>query len=234
MSDKAFEDLYAAALRASGSTGTATTDAERRRRLREIVWDAMRTYGHGARHEEEGVRRVWGVKFKGIPGVTLDGVDMIEIDKLPDAALRLGALWFAHLPLNAPPYLPNPTVADFHKKKATIYKAGDMGFGYRKTEVSSYFHQLRPYAQYPQAHEVLFLPKGARNPRHYYDTYKPSTIILEGWGHPDPAGIMTGATGGVSRRSFDPAWKNEFDNMIDAYVKSKGVKVLLDIRQGGE
>src|SRR3954469_19414270 len=64
MSDKAFEDLYAAALRASGSTGTPTTDAERRKRLREIVWDSMRTYGHGARHEEEGVRRVWGVKFK--------------------------------------------------------------------------------------------------------------------------------------------------------------------------
>jgi hypothetical protein len=220
-----FEADFQKALIASGSTGATLSDVEKRRRLREIIWEGMRTYGEGGRRTTpEGKRLVWGRRVG-------RGNDLVDLDDLTDAELREGALSVAHLPRGATPYVVHPKLGvDYKREKATLYRHAEMGFGYRKIEVSAFFHQVRPYAQYDHAHQLIYLPKGARIARQTFDTRDPSTIVLRGWGHPDPAGIMSGAKGGVGRMSFDPEWTREFDDMIDAYVAGHKVKVLLDLR----
>jgi hypothetical protein len=138
-----------------------------------------------------------------------------------------------------PFYAPKVTKDMLVKKKVTIYKKGD--FGHNSYEASAYFLQSRPWAQYDNAFEVTFLPKGAKNIRQYQETYHPSTVILEGWGHPSgkslvPMMRLTSSPGAevttsVSRHlSHSPEWGKEFGSAIDQYIKANKVKVILDLR----
>ncbi len=126
-------------------------------------------------------------------------------------------------------------------KKVTIYTRGVMGV--TKIEARSYLVEVGPYAQYTAAVSFAFVAKGQRNPRGTVQTFQPSLLILDGWGHPDPAGAFTPAEKSdsgamVSRGRFSacsPEWSREFDVMIATYVAAaaaggKPVSILADYR----
>jgi hypothetical protein len=66
-------------------------------------------------------------------------------------------------------------------------------------------------------------------------------VVLEGWGHMDPADPMTPWSSGsvegiVTRQSrhtmFSPEYKTEFNKMLTAYLESNPkAEVLLDLRE---
>lgn len=123
-----------------------------------------------------------------------------------------------------------------NKQKYTMYVRGR--FGYSKTEVTDIEADVVSYAQYKAAVRVTFLPKGARKRRSLTETYKPSIVVLEGWGHPDPGspfgeeesvgGVVTMTT---RYTSFDERYSEEFNTMIDAYIAKTGTVVVEDFRK---
>jgi hypothetical protein len=120
--------------------------------------------------------------------------------------------------------------------KVTIYVCG--GFGYTKVEATEFSSELGPCAQYKSAVKYQYKPKGKRKLLAYVQGYQPSLLVLDGWGHPDPASAMTtpvlsenGFMVSQSRHlSFDPAYAAEFSSMINAYIAEKGVTVVADYR----
>jgi len=121
--------------------------------------------------------------------------------------------------------------------RVTLYFMG--GLGYSKIEASSVSLALIAYAQYASAVEVKFVPKGARKERGFVQTFQPSLIVLDGWGHPDPDGIWDESTkregDGYSTvqakyRSCDPRWASDFGTKLAGYLESSGAHVLADYR----
>jgi len=126
---------------------------------------------------------------------------------------------------------------DLISRKVTLYFSGDMGLAVHKVEARAFFFQIGQYAQYPSAVEVAWIAKGQRLPRQTVQTYKPSMLILEGWGHPDPASMWgeESASGGVVTRAArfsacSSEWQSEFDTMIAAHIEASGAKVVVDFR----
>lgn len=123
------------------------------------------------------------------------------------------------------------------RQKITLYRRSMLG--YTKFECTKWGHAVRKYAQYESAVEVRFVPKRKRKPRYFMETSHPSTIILEGHGHPDPDsawGTPEVTENGTVVRSarhsgFSPEWDNEFNAKIDRYLAESGAKVLLDLRE---
>lgn len=124
------------------------------------------------------------------------------------------------------------------ERRVTIYLRGEMFANYHKVEASAYAVSIEPYAQYPAAVRCGFRPKGCRRARGIVQTFEPSLLVLHGWGHPDPAPMMTeyetqasGAEVRCSRfTSCSPEWKREFDAMIDRYLEGKRGLVVADYR----
>ncbi len=123
------------------------------------------------------------------------------------------------------------------ERKVTIYFRSEMFGNYLKIEARSYFTEIKPYAQYPSAVKFSWVPKGARSARAFIQTYRPSLLILDGHGHPDPAPMFGEEKdeGGVSARrsqhlSFSEEWDTEFNEMIRAHVVATKAKVLADFR----
>ncbi len=131
------------------------------------------------------------------------------------------------------------TIADepvFEAAAATIYHQG--GFGYTKLEAKKVAVFIGKYAQYPHAVQVLFIEKGKRKPKGFKDTHKPSTVILEGHGHPNApspfkkAEESNGFIVSASKHSmFAEEYGTEFDDTMDPYFAKDEVKVLSDYRQ---
>ena len=123
-------------------------------------------------------------------------------------------------------------------RKVTIYTGSDFGGTPLHLEAKEYHCGVRKWAQYNHAVELHWVPKGKRNIRGVVDTHDPlKTIILDGWSHPKgPSGYHPpeqhgGATVSMSKYlSFDPRYASDFNTFIDAYIKSKNVKVLADYR----
>ncbi len=130
--------------------------------------------------------------------------------------------------------------SDLIKKKVTIYKKSEIGMGHNAIEASAYYAQVRPYAQHQRAFQFVFIPKASRNMREFYETRYPSLLVLEGWGHPKADELVKlwntvseGPHVSVMKgrhMSFSSEWQNEFDQAIEAYAKTKKVKVLIDLR----
>lgn len=120
--------------------------------------------------------------------------------------------------------------------KVTVYVNG--AFGYSKVEATEFSSEIAPYAQYKAAVVFQYKPKGKRKPRGYVQSYEPSLLVLDGWGHPEPESAMTapersetGLLVSQSRHaSFDKAYATEFSAMIDAYIAEKKVTVVADFR----
>lgn len=124
--------------------------------------------------------------------------------------------------------------------KATIYKSGEMmGGAPRGIEVKSLNYAIAPYAQYPKALHMYFIPKGKVNPRHVVDSDSRSTVIVEGWGHPAELGATFHAPeqrGSVTVTrgrylSHDPRYASEASDFLKEYLKRTGAKVIVDVRR---
>lgn len=117
-------------------------------------------------------------------------------------------------------------VAHLIAQRVTIYVMNEFGFGAVRIECSRWFAEYMKWAQYDRALNVLFVPKGAKKVRGKVEGYKPYLLVLEGWGHPDTRASGDGTT---SFTSFHPAHMSNFDQMIDEYIATKGVKVLVSV-----
>lgn len=219
MSD--FEESFQKALKAAAGGGdTSKSTGAGRTKLEEAAWDRV-TVGHG-----EGARFV---DEQGKRHVHLGSKGMMLLSDASDADLRREL----QLPPGASVYIPKPNPdRDFHKEKATLYIQGEFGMSWHKKELTSWFVQKRPYAQYGQAIEMVFKPKGMQKLRRVFIT-SDKMILASGWGLPD-VGDMYGAEQssepGVSARmsrhmAFSPEWKSE----IAESLKKKGSKILVDL-----
>lgn len=121
-----------------------------------------------------------------------------------------------------------------NKTLVTIYSAGT--FGVEKIEATLVDFGTKPYAQYPSAPFVHYIPKGKRKPVGFIKGYNPYIVIVEGHNHIDPADAFTkpkvAESGLITRQSrftcFDDRYKTEFDSTLTEYIKDK--KVLMDVR----
>jgi len=123
-------------------------------------------------------------------------------------------------------------------RKVTLYFSGEMFGNYTKIEATAFDFEITNYAQYPSAVHAVFVPKRSRNVRGMWQTSHPSLVVLEGWGHPEPAPMMdepercegSGLMTSRSRfSSFDPRWAGEFRGMLATHVEKSGARVVLDL-----
>jgi hypothetical protein len=121
--------------------------------------------------------------------------------------------------------------------KVTIYSTSDFMGNVVKTEATLISISKKDYAQYKDCPQVTFLPKGKRKGGYCLRaTYDPYLLVIEGWGHPEPADLFnegvkseTGLTVKHSRyMSFDKGYKTDFDQVINEHLKT--CNVLLDCR----
>lgn len=125
--------------------------------------------------------------------------------------------------------------------KATLYFRGEFFGNINKVEVREVETFRAAYAQYPAAPHAVFVPKGKRTKRGVVQGYKPSLVILEGWGHVDPATFLgepeedkvVGLTVTKSRYSAcAPEWETEFNAALSAYLEANPqVVVVADYRE---
>ena len=128
----------------------------------------------------------------------------------------------------------NPTELKAHDK-VTIYKLG--AFGVKKYECRRAQIKVGKYAQYAAAVSVQMLLPRKRKWVGYVDTYKPSTLVLSGWGHPNPPSALTKpkdegffVTQKSRFSSFAPEYGEEFNTMIDGYIAGSDATVVADWR----
>jgi hypothetical protein len=81
-----------------------------------------------------------------------------------------------------------PAVLRF--EKVTLYLQGEFFGNFHRVECKWVEVTRRPYAQYPDALWLRFVPKGKRNPRGTVLAYDPHAVILEGWATPEPDGVF--------------------------------------------
>jgi hypothetical protein len=128
---------------------------------------------------------------------------------------------------------------DVHRaEKATLFVQGEFGMGFRKMEVRWIEWVDRPYAQHPHALHVTFVPKGARSERSFvHHGVSWPFLVVAGWNVPDltrgqfetlyetPDVVVQQGR----HRAFSPAWREELDAGLQAYV-SRGGRILVDGR----
>lgn len=123
-------------------------------------------------------------------------------------------------------------------KKVTIYVKGEFMGNFHKVEATAYLVELVPYAQYADAVRFVFKGKGKRLLRAAVQTFRPSLVVLEGWGHIDPPGMWGGKaveSAGVTLvqstyTSCDEGWNHDFNKLLTDYVAKSGAKILHDFR----
>lgn len=120
-------------------------------------------------------------------------------------------------------------VANIELAKATIYSQGNFGMSIRKVEARNVRVEIRPYAQWANAVQITFTPKGARNARELTETTHATAVILEGWGHAlSPDGVYAPGADRGRYRSCDSRWVSDFMNQLAAYVQATGAVVALN------
>jgi len=116
------------------------------------------------------------------------------------------------------------------RQLVTIYTLGEMFGGILRTEAYLLEHGTRPYAQYPAAPYVRYIPKGKRKERGFIQGFEPYLVIVEGVG-PQPDCWKVERQGDMEIRQskypcFDSRYRTEFDEIL---AKS-GAKILADYR----
>jgi hypothetical protein len=111
-------------------------------------------------------------------------------------------------------------------KKITIYTRNEMMGNINAIEAHLIDFGFQDYAQYSNVPFVNYLPKRARKPaKHIAYGYDPFLVIVEGWGHAQPAGIFDGMltlhseSVAVTRArygSFDERWVTDFVELLEA------------------
>lgn len=122
--------------------------------------------------------------------------------------------------------------------RATLYVAREFGFGFGRVEAREVTIEERPYAQYPTALHVTFMPKGARRERGFVCAgINSGFVVLAGWGHPDLTGDIYGPENAHGSRhgrhtAFSSAWMTEFRARLAAHLGKTGARVLRDALEG--
>ena len=106
--------------------------------------------------------------------------------------------------------------------RVTIYSMSEFGLGYRKVEAVSAEVVVRPYGGHERAVEVTFRAPRQKRDRVILETGRASVLVLEGWGHPDPA-----ACDGAVSADIRPA----FSAMVDGHIARTGARVVADYRR---
>jgi hypothetical protein len=88
---------------------------------------------------------------------------------------------------------------NLNDKRVTIY------IHMRKHEAIQVNVSRGPYAQYDDAFHFKYKPKGARKMRSFVEFYRPDTVIIEGWGHPEFDPLLRAAQEDSARRAA--AWR---------------------------
>ena len=121
------------------------------------------------------------------------------------------------------------------KRMVTIYTSSDMFGSIIKAEGELLDYGVKQYAQYDAAPFARFIPKGKRKPTGFVKGFQPYVLILEGLGHPTPAGMFDAPVvqGDViikqsTYTSFDEGYKTDFDKKMSEYIKEH--VVVMDIR----
>jgi hypothetical protein len=99
------------------------------------------------------------------------------------------------------------------KRRVTVYFMGGFG-GSVRAEASAFAHSVGPYAQHKSAVHYSLVRKGERRTRGLVQTYMPSLVVLDGWGHPDPEGH----------------WIGGWSSKLDEYIASSCAVVVCDYR----
>ena len=117
-------------------------------------------------------------------------------------------------------------------QRVTIYYQSGIG-NIESVEAKLVSYGTKKWAQYSSAPYVEFIPKKARKVRKIQQSYKPSLLIVSGWGQPKPASLFGAPVDGcgcvVSRgrySSCDPRWREDFD----ALMAAEDVLIIADYR----
>ena len=113
--------------------------------------------------------------------------------------------------------------------KATLYLRNFI-LGYTKIEVREVRHWLGKHAQYEKAVHAEFIEKRKRKRVGIVETYQPSLVILDGWGHPALPSPFDSAGHNRHVASDAKAWQKEFNEFLSQYLQESPVKVLADYR----
>jgi hypothetical protein len=127
---------------------------------------------------------------------------------------------------------------NFQAKKATLYVKNEFLGNVQRVEVREVRVSRQPWAQYKSAVICKYLLPRKRNWRKRTESYLPYLVVLEGWGHPDPASPWTniqqgnGVTTSQGRHSScSTAWDTDFDGELARYLEANPkAKVLGDYR----
>jgi hypothetical protein len=111
------------------------------------------------------------------------------------------------------------TPSELTLDKGTLYVHGP--FGFTKVEAKDIRVDVKPYAQYSHAVHVTYIPKGKQKARGHVDTYKPTLIVLSGWGHFDPPSAFKKNSDG-SEQSKDSCFSDVFLTDFDEALKASG------------
>ena len=119
--------------------------------------------------------------------------------------------------------------------KATLYIAGLVG--YKRIEGKDLKWEIGPHAQFRKAIVISFVPKGKRRRFNIRLTRSPYSIVLDGWGHPEPPDIFDDPRElqhGVAKKAkhvaCDSAYDREFNDFLAKYTEESGCIVLADFR----
>lgn len=133
------------------------------------------------------------------------------------------------------PFLPKSdeatakTIAEFHAVTVYVHGATGSFLGYQSFQASRVMLQELRYSGYNRAILVRAVPRGKRNERSYIETTHASTVVVDGWNHPDlPSPFASHGRG--RHPAFDEGWDNDFAVWLDALVQSSEAKILADLR----
>ena len=116
-------------------------------------------------------------------------------------------------------------------EKATLVYQGEFGFSHTVRHVRDLEVRITPYAQYTQAVEASYIPKGKRTRYGMTQHYRPTLVVLDGWVDVKvPETFTARGNHEVTRAtSFAGSWDGEAAAAIDAAVAG-GARILADYR----
>jgi hypothetical protein len=135
-----------------------------------------------------------------------------------------------------------PTVEIEEMERATIYMQGSFGGSYRAIQVRKLSVSIQPYAQYPEAVWMEYVPKGKRKVRRSILSYKPTGLVAEGWTCPPlpsyktqsvtqyEQGTVTVITDEDNLTQFDPGHHQRFHDWLLKQQEEDALKVVADYR----
>lgn len=118
--------------------------------------------------------------------------------------------------------------------KATLYKLGFMGF--ERIEARDVEIEFVEHAQYRNAVQVEYTPRGKRKRARFIETDQPTLVVLEDWGHPEFQNYKPPVQSGrlitteLRFAPFSQEWIDAFSAFLDEYLTSSSGKLLEDYR----